>query len=91
MRHTVPLLLATIAAAQPYQPGPDSMPQPGVPHGALTSHKHTSTRIFPGSTRDYSVYVPAQYKTDSPACVMVFQDGTGFVAPNSATATPASL
>ena len=29
--------------------------------------------------RDYWVYVPAQCKADKPACVMVFQDGGGFV------------
>ena len=30
-----------------------------------------------GTTRDWWVYVPAQYKDGEPACVMVFQDGGG--------------
>jgi len=39
----------------------------------------TST-VFPGTQRDYWVYVPAQYRADTPAAVMVFQDGGRFVA-----------
>jgi enterochelin esterase family protein len=35
--------------------------------------------IFPGTVRDYWVYVPAQYDGKTPACVMVFQDGKGYV------------
>ncbi len=33
------------------------------------------SKIFPGTTRDWAVYVPAQYKADEPAALMVFQDG----------------
>jgi enterochelin esterase family protein len=33
--------------------------------------------IFEGTTRDWWVYVPAQYRPESPAAVMVFQDGAG--------------
>ena len=33
--------------------------------------------IFAGTTRDWSIYVPAQYKADQPAALMVFQDGEG--------------
>jgi enterochelin esterase-like enzyme/sugar lactone lactonase YvrE len=44
----------------------------------VTKHSWTST-IFPGTVRDYWVYVPAQYRADRPACVMVFQDGGGFL------------
>jgi enterochelin esterase-like enzyme len=56
----------------------DSQRQPGVPAGVVTQHSWTS-RIFPGTVRDYWVYVPAQYKPEVPAAVMVFQDGGGFV------------
>jgi sugar lactone lactonase YvrE/enterochelin esterase-like enzyme len=56
----------------------DSERQPGVPTGTVTRHSWTST-IFPGTVRDYWVYVPAQYRGDSPAAVMVFQDGAGYV------------
>jgi enterochelin esterase-like enzyme len=53
----------------------DSLPQPGVPKGTLTQQPKWESKIFAGTTRDWWVYVPAQYKADQPACVMVFQDG----------------
>jgi len=54
---------------------PEAKEQPGVPKGALTQHPKWTSKIFEGTTRDWWVYVPAQYKADTPACVMVFQDG----------------
>lgn len=73
------LLLASAALADEYPVGPDSQRQPNVPQGKLTKGTWTST-IYPGTVRDYHIYVPAQYKGDKPACVMIFQDGTGFVS-----------
>ncbi len=35
------------------------------------------SKIFAGTRRDWWVYVPAQYRPESPASVMVFQDGAG--------------
>jgi enterochelin esterase family protein len=67
-------LLPSLWAADDYQLGPDSQEQPGVPKGKLSKHRWTST-VFPGTVRDYWVYVPAQYDPNQPACVMVFQDG----------------
>ena len=64
-----------------YQPGPDSKPQPGVPKGEVLKFTFDKSKIFPGTVRDYWVYVPAQYKTDKPACVYVQQDGIRFEAP----------
>jgi enterochelin esterase-like enzyme/sugar lactone lactonase YvrE len=67
-----------LCAAEEYPLGPDSQRQPGVPQGAVTHYTWTS-KIFPGTVRDYWVYVPAQYTPEKPACVMVFQDGEGFI------------
>jgi enterochelin esterase family protein len=58
-----------------YETHPDSKEQPGVPKGTLKQMPPWQSRIFPGTTRDWWVYVPAQYRPDSPAAVMVFQDG----------------
>ena len=58
-----------------YTVHPDSQEQPGVPKGKLTQMPKWSSNIFEGTTRDWWVYVPAQYKPQTPACVMVFQDG----------------
>lgn len=79
MKPTLTLLAAFIAlafpvSAQEYQLGPDPMPQEGVPKGAVTKHSWTP-KVFPGTVRDYWVYVPARYQPSQPACVMVFQDG----------------
>ena len=71
--------VATAAtAADDYKLGPDSMRQEGVPKGTVTKHQWVS-RVFPNTVREYWVYVPAQYDGKRPACVMVFQDGGGWV------------
>jgi enterochelin esterase family protein len=75
---TVLAIALPLMRAEEYVPGPDSQRQPGVPQGKVTKHEWTS-KIYPGTVRDYWVYVPAQYKPDKPACTMVFQDGISFV------------
>jgi enterochelin esterase family protein len=60
-----------------YAPHPDSLPQPGVAKGTLKQMPPWKSQIFAGTTRDWWVYVPAQYRPEQPACVMVFQDGAG--------------
>jgi enterochelin esterase family protein len=60
-----------------YKHGPDSEVQ-DVPHGKVTKYSWTS-KIFPGTVRDYWIYVPAQYDGNTPAALMVFQDGGGYV------------
>src|SRR6185295_19674950 len=40
----------------------------------------SQSKVFPGTTHEYSVYVPAQYRPDKPACVYVGQDGIRFEA-----------
>ncbi len=57
---------------------PDRNAQPGVPQGKVTAGVFEDSGIFPGTRRDYSLYVPAQYTGDAPACLMVFQDGGGY-------------
>ncbi|MBL69834.1 MAG: esterase [Verrucomicrobiales bacterium] len=52
--------------------------QKGVPRGKVSTHILEST-IFKSTRREYSVYVPAQYQADKPACVMVFQDGHAYL------------
>src|SRR5215510_14958733 len=64
-----------------YQPGPDSKVQAGVPKGEVLKFTFDKSQIFPGTTRDYWVYVPAQYKADKPACVFIMQDGIRWEAP----------
>ena len=66
------------AQLEVYTTDPDSVEKPGVPKGKLTKMEPWQSKVFDGTTRDWWVYVPAQYKPESPACVMVFQDGAGY-------------
>jgi gluconolactonase len=53
----------------------------GPPRGEIQKYSFEHSRIFPGTVRDYWVYVPKQYDPAKPACVYVGQDGIGFNAP----------
>ena len=45
----------------------------------MTKHSFTNSTVYPGTVRDYWVYVPQQYDGSQPACLMVFQDGHDYV------------
>ena len=68
-------------AQEEYPVHPDSKPQPGVPKGEVMKFTFENSKIFPGTWREYWVYVPAQYTPDKPACVYVNQDGIQYEAP----------
>ncbi len=73
---------ATALAAPPddvYRLGPDSEPHDGVPRGKVVGPIALASKVYPGTTRDYWVYVPAQYDAAKPACLMVFFDGHAYV------------
>ncbi|HEY8734457.1 MAG TPA: SMP-30/gluconolactonase/LRE family protein [Puia sp.] len=53
----------------------------GVPKGELIKLSFDSSKIFPGTTRDCWIYVPAEYTPEHPACVYVNQDGVQWNAP----------
>ena len=55
--------------------GPDSYERPGVGKGTLHGKFVHSSRIYPGMKSDYWVYVPAAYNPQTPAALMVWQDG----------------
>ena len=77
-----------LRAAETYTPGPDSERHPQVPKGTVTKYEWTTSKIYPGTVRDYWVYVPAQYNPRQPARTMVFQDGGTFVNEAGAFRTP---
>jgi enterochelin esterase-like enzyme len=58
-----------------YETHPDARERAGVPKGTLKQMPPWSSKVFAGTTRDWWVYVPAQYNAANPAAVMVFQDG----------------
>ena len=77
--HDAPRFVRAITVDEPYKPGPDAQPQPGVPEGRLSAHRHRGEAVYPGVERGYQVYVPAQYDAGRPASLIVFQDGSGYL------------
>jgi enterochelin esterase-like enzyme len=63
-----------VAQIEMYAYGEDSLVQE-VPQGKVSTHTWNESTIYPGTQRDYQVYVPAQYTPEKPAALMVFQDG----------------
>src|SRR5688572_33442105 len=77
------MLTQALASAAPtddvYKLGPDSQQQPGVPQGKVVGPLTLASQVYPDTTRNYWVYVPAQYDAAKPACLMIFQDGHAFL------------
>ncbi len=75
------LLLAAIAAqaADDYPQGPDSQEQAGVPKGTVQEYSWKESRIFPGTTRSYWIYLPPGFDAEKAYPLIVFQDGGGAV------------
>jgi len=63
-----------------YAHGPDSVAQEGVPQGRVVEHQFADSRVFPGTSRRYWVYAPAE-AASSQAGLMVFQDGRMYLDP----------
>ena len=78
-------------AAEDPKLGPDSMPQEGVPEGKLEGPILFKSKVLANTARRYWVYVPAQYKADKPACVLVFQDGARAINPKGVLRVPAVM
>jgi gluconolactonase len=66
--------------AQP-PPGPDSQQHPGTPAGEVIKREFDGSDVYPGTWREYWVYIPEQLDRAKPAPVMVFQDGLQYTAP----------
>ncbi len=66
--------------ANPYPPTADSQARDGVPKGERIKGTFDQSKIFPGTTRSYTVYIPTQLDRSKPAPFMVLQDGGGYRA-----------
>jgi sugar lactone lactonase YvrE/enterochelin esterase-like enzyme len=83
------LAVSVLPAAQPapkppepdYPVSEDSKPHDNVPKGELIKFEFGQSKVFPGTTREVTIYVPKQYDGQKPACVYVNQDGVGWNAP----------
>jgi len=61
--------------------GPDSMVKPGVPQGKVIEFKFAASKVFPETSRNIHLYIPANHDPKKEAAVMVFQDGHTYVNP----------
>jgi gluconolactonase len=61
----------------------DSKPQPNVPKGTMLkgSYMAKDGSVFPGTEREYQIYLPPDFDKSKPAPFMVFQDGVIYQAP----------
>lgn len=75
------LLPLTLFGAGEWKLHPDAAEKADVAKGTVTKMPPWESKIFAGTTRDWWVYVPTQYKPDGSAAVMVFQDGHDYVNP----------
>src|SRR5258708_36759861 len=64
-----------------YPLGPDSLHNPSVKAGKTFTFDLTDSKIFPYTSRTITVYIPAAYKGDKPACVYVGLHGLDFNVP----------
>jgi len=83
---TAALLLVCISVfaqvpAENYPVDSASVEHTGVPKGEILKFVFDSSTIFPGTWREYWIYIPAQYDASTPACVYVNQDGIQWNAP----------
>ncbi len=77
MRLTVWMLLLALVPMFEVQAQEKAAP----PKGDVTQYTFDKSKVFPGTTRSFWVYVPKQYDPSKPACVHVNQDGIQFNAP----------
>ena len=73
------LFAASATSASGFKPSPDHEIRSGVPRGKVTPLPAWTSKLYAGTTRGWWVYVPAQYKPDGNAALMVFQDGHDYV------------
>ncbi|MGH7944066.1 MAG: SMP-30/gluconolactonase/LRE family protein [Opitutaceae bacterium] len=67
------------AADGAFKATPDHEVQAGVPQGTVKTMPAWQSKLFPDTTRAWFIYVPAQYKPDGSAALMVFQDGQNYI------------
>jgi enterochelin esterase-like enzyme/sugar lactone lactonase YvrE len=66
---------AADASTQVDQTPPAQLDVPNPPQGVTKEFTFTDSKIYPGTTRNGVVFIPAQYDASKPACVYVQQDG----------------
>src|SRR5437868_9298348 len=71
----IALAISGTAVAQTTSPASQPL------RGELQHHTFDQSKIYPGTTREFWVYIPAEYDPAKPACLFVDQDSVQFNAP----------
>ena len=73
----------------PYKLGPESTNRiSDAPKGRVEKFQFAESKVFPDTTRDCWIYIPAQYDGSKPAALMVFQDGGSYVSETGGQRVP---
>ena len=64
---------------QVWQPHSDAVVRKDVPHGSVEQLSPWESKVFENTTREWAIYVPAQYRKEQPAALMIFQDGHSYL------------
>ena len=78
---TFPIFIFAQTPTESYVEDSASIEQSNVPKGELLKFTFENSKFYPGTFREITVYVPAQYRSNKPACVYVNQDGVQWKAP----------
>lgn len=65
-------LTRAVKVVDQYQLGEYSKRKESTPQGIVTKYSWISSKVYPGTTRDYWIYVPRQYNPTKPACLVIF-------------------
>jgi len=71
-----------------YEYTADSLPQADVPKGRLEKFEWKDSKVFPGTVRDVTVYLPTGHKAGEETCLMVWQDGSRHADPAGSMRVP---
>lgn len=67
------------AGDEPYGLGFESKKYDSVPAGDITMYHWVDKKFYPGRQREYWLYIPKQYDSLKPACLMIFLDGKTYL------------
>ena len=63
----------------PYEPA--SQASANISKGEVLKFSFKNSKLYPGTSRSYWIYIPKEYKSEKPACLFVCMDGLMFNAP----------
>jgi enterochelin esterase family protein len=75
-------LSAGTARTEFYEIPAEAKPQADVAEGKIEKFEFSESKVFPNTTREVVVYIPAKYDATKPASLMVWQDGPRHADPN---------